>query len=185
MSYAAILPDIPAWSAVAVTEAYPSWGGFTVGSDAGMLTASLVAIFTPFLARNTVPMGTVCVVNIPLYNVRVPVAAWASWWPLPVVGVVAKRVMVTGASVRVGRSSETEMVVGFSLAYTITNVCGNVIHCQRIPKQPTRRTLTRNTTSSTSAMVNVPVRLCFTFTSGCVSISATALAKITSGSSSF
>ena|SRR6266567_2677476 len=98
-----MLPDDPATTALAGTVAYPSWGGFAVGLDAGTVTDASVTTFIPSELVKTVPLGMGCGVKRPLYKVRLPVAGLASWWPLPVVGLVTALVRVTGASWRVCR----------------------------------------------------------------------------------
>src|SRR5437588_8727015 len=99
-------PELRVW---AVTVVSANCGGLA----AGTVKDSSVATFTPSFPVNTVPIEIVCCVNRPLYNVKLPTAVLASWWPCPVVGAVNDFDKLTGAKVLVEMESCVVKTAGF------------------------------------------------------------------------
>src|SRR6266567_4747074 len=146
-----------------------------------MVTASSVTTLTPSALVKTVPTGMVCCVKRPLYKVRLPVAALASWWPLPVVALVAALVGVTGASWRVCRGSVVVSCTDFCTGQRVTVTTGWFTMAAMLLTSKHKTTLT---TKMPKERPTISSSLGRCVGRGCVGISDTARTKIASGLSS-
>src|SRR6266567_4290228 len=146
-----------------------------------MVTASSVTTLTPSALVKTVPLGMGCGVKRPLYKVRLPVAALASWWPLPVVALVAALVRVTGASWRVCRGSVVFSCTDFCTGQRVTVTTGWFTMAAMLLTSKHKTTLT---TKMPKERPTISSSLGRCVGRGCVGISDTARTKIASGLSS-